>query len=85
VKQKKDNSDKRLSLELKYCERCGGLWLRPAGSGQVYCASCGREMEELPYPTYDAAAEKEDEFLGGTDELLVFERRDYEAGGEEIR
>jgi hypothetical protein len=37
-----------LSLELKYCERCGGLWLRPVGSGQIYCADCGRAMAELP-------------------------------------
>jgi len=27
-------------IELKYCERCGGLWLRPQGSGAVYCAGC---------------------------------------------
>jgi hypothetical protein len=29
-----------LHLELKYCETCGGLWLRQKGSGQVECASC---------------------------------------------
>jgi Zn-finger nucleic acid-binding protein len=23
-----------LQFELKYCERCGGLWLRPAGGGR---------------------------------------------------
>jgi Zn-finger nucleic acid-binding protein len=39
-----------LRLELKYCERCGGLWLRPAGGTQVYCASCARQMSELPRP-----------------------------------
>jgi hypothetical protein len=27
-------------IELKYCERCGGLWLRPQGSTTVYCAGC---------------------------------------------
>jgi Zn-finger nucleic acid-binding protein len=27
-------------LELKYCETCGGLWLRPGGSSQVECAAC---------------------------------------------
>jgi len=27
-------------LELKYCESCGGLWLRPRGSSRVECASC---------------------------------------------
>jgi hypothetical protein len=37
-----------LSFELKYCERCGGLWLRPMGGGQIYCVDCGRAMAELP-------------------------------------
>jgi hypothetical protein len=36
-----------LRLELKYCERCGGLLLRPAGSGAVYCDTCGRDMAEV--------------------------------------
>jgi hypothetical protein len=40
-----------LSFELKYCERCGGLWLRPAGGGQTYCVACGRAMAELPAPS----------------------------------
>jgi hypothetical protein len=43
-----DGSTDALRLELKYCERCGGLWLRPMGGGQVYCAACGRAMAELP-------------------------------------
>ena len=37
-----------LQFELKYCERCGGLWLRPAGGGQIYCVDCGRQMAQLP-------------------------------------
>jgi len=43
-----DGSTNALRLELKYCERCGGLWLRPTGGVQVYCAACGRAMAELP-------------------------------------
>jgi hypothetical protein len=39
------------SLELKYCERCGGLWLRPANGGQIYCVICSREMAKLPPPS----------------------------------
>jgi Zn-finger nucleic acid-binding protein len=39
---------KERSLELKYCERCGGLWLRPAGGEQIYCTTCARAMGELP-------------------------------------
>ena len=46
-------STKRLSLELKYCERCGGLWLRPVGGEQIYCSACGRAMAELPPASTD--------------------------------
>ena len=35
-------------LELKYCERCGGLWLRPQGGEAVYCARCEEAIAELP-------------------------------------
>jgi hypothetical protein len=31
-------------LELKYCERCGGLWMRAQGTQDVYCPSCALEM-----------------------------------------
>ena len=37
-----------IRLELKYCERCGGLWMRVGGSGDVYCPSCAVEMLDLP-------------------------------------
>ncbi len=47
------------ALELKYCERCGGLWLRPVGGGQIYCLNCSREMEELPPSSMDADGELE--------------------------
>ncbi len=36
-----------IQLELKYCERCGGLWLRPKGSDLVFCAGCARVMAGL--------------------------------------
>ncbi len=38
----------KLTLELKYCERCGGLWLRPTGGGQIYCVGCAPKIAELP-------------------------------------
>jgi hypothetical protein len=47
----KQNSAQEIQFELKYCERCGGLWLRPVGGGQVYCVACGREMAQLPPPS----------------------------------
>jgi hypothetical protein len=37
-----------IQLELKYCERCGGLWLRLQGGGEIYCANCAYEEAEHP-------------------------------------
>lgn len=37
-----------VELELKYCERCGGLWLRPQGEDEVYCGVCRLKVAELP-------------------------------------
>jgi len=37
-----------LQFELKYCERCGGLWLRAVGERRVYCVKCQQEMSEWP-------------------------------------
>jgi hypothetical protein len=28
------------SMDLKYCERCGNIWLRRAGSQRTLCAPC---------------------------------------------
>jgi hypothetical protein len=35
-------------LELKYCELCGGLWLRAKDSAEVYCESCAEQMYDFP-------------------------------------
>jgi hypothetical protein len=48
TKARKSSPANELQFELKYCERCGGLWLRPAGGGQIYCVACGREMAQMP-------------------------------------
>lgn len=40
-----------VEVELKYCERCGGLWVRPRGSERVLCASCAPKMAELTIPS----------------------------------
>ena len=37
-----------IRLELKYCERCGGLWMRTRGTGEVFCPSCALEMSDAP-------------------------------------
>ncbi len=33
-----------IHLELKYCERCGGLWLRITGSDLIFCSPCAVVM-----------------------------------------
>jgi hypothetical protein len=35
-------------VELKICERCGSLWLRPGGSAWAYCSPCKSQVDELP-------------------------------------
>jgi hypothetical protein len=50
LKAKKSDDTHELYLELKYCERCGGLWLRPRDGEQVYCVRCAHEMAQLPDP-----------------------------------
>jgi hypothetical protein len=42
-------------VELKYCERCGGLWLRPQGDGEVYCGSCRLRLADMPRPVYEGS------------------------------
>jgi len=37
-----------IELELKYCERCGALWLRRCGSDEIYCATCIPKMLDNP-------------------------------------
>ncbi len=32
------------TYELKYCERCGSLRLRPATSAETYCGPCGQML-----------------------------------------
>ncbi|MFY9912464.1 MAG: hypothetical protein WCF22_05010 [Candidatus Sulfotelmatobacter sp.] len=73
MRAKKTVGGKESSLELKYCERCGGLWLRPVGGGQIYCTICSGAMAELPAPSTEVKRrtvkrdwELEEEFEGYT-------------------
>lgn len=36
------------NVELKYCERCGGLFLRTPETGIVYCEGCAMRMDSAP-------------------------------------
>ncbi len=85
MKARKRTESEESSLELKYCERCGGLWLRPVGGGQIYCTICARAMAELPPPSTEVNRkvrrrkdwEAEEEFEGYT----IGEIETNEAGG----
>jgi hypothetical protein len=39
-------------VELKYCERCGGLFLRLLGANLVYCAACMSQWATLSSTTH---------------------------------
>lgn len=48
--EKKSSGNKTARMELKYCEHCGGLWLRECGAGTVYCGNCQAKVADLPIP-----------------------------------
>jgi ribosomal protein L37AE/L43A len=39
-----------ISYELKYCERCGTLKLRPIDSGSTYCRHCEGMLARYTFP-----------------------------------
>jgi len=39
-----------VGVELKYCEHCGGLFVREKGEGLVYCEKCQPKVADLPIP-----------------------------------
>jgi len=43
-----DRNDRGVGVELKYCEHCGGLWVRERGAGVVYCETCQPKVDDLP-------------------------------------
>ena len=47
--ESKKREKKHVRVELKYCEHCGGLWVREGGAG-VYCERCQPKVADLPRP-----------------------------------
>ena len=47
---RQQDTNERIRVELKYCEHCGGLWLRECGAGVVYCPNCQPKVADLPVP-----------------------------------
>jgi hypothetical protein len=41
------NEGTQIELGLKYCERCGGLFLRPIADDAVHCATCRSRFAAL--------------------------------------
>jgi len=39
-----------VSVELKYCEHCGGLFVREKSVGALYCEMCKPKVADLPIP-----------------------------------
>jgi hypothetical protein len=46
-RNRKSNESGTVRVELKYCEHCGGLWVREGGAG-VYCEQCRAKVDDLP-------------------------------------
>lgn len=53
-----------IHLELKYCERCGALWLRLQGSDALFCAGCARSMVRSRTPSMERAIQPREGPLG---------------------
>jgi Zn-finger nucleic acid-binding protein len=45
-----NGNNRQVGVELKYCEHCGGLWVRERGAGTVYCERCQPKVADLPAP-----------------------------------
>jgi ribosomal protein L37AE/L43A len=43
-------------LELKYCESCGGLWVRPRGMQIVECKGCKSQTGNFAFRRKNAVA-----------------------------
>jgi hypothetical protein len=45
-------------MDLKYCEQCGGLWLRRKTSDEVLCRGCRCAVARIPEAWRGAAGRK---------------------------
>jgi len=61
-----------IQLELKYCERCGALWLRPSDSELAFCGKCAKAMAGLQLAFSMAAGEVNASVMPQTGEVSSF-------------
>jgi hypothetical protein len=50
MRRKSEGEGMEVGMELKYCEHCGGLWVRERGAGIIYCDKCQAKVADLPAP-----------------------------------
>lgn len=48
-RNREGKENEAVRVELKYCEHCGGLWVREPGAG-VVCNKCQAKVADLPIP-----------------------------------
>jgi hypothetical protein len=60
----KNDESALVHLELKYCERCGGLWLRLNGSDSVFCEHCAKVIAGLLPRSYRDPQPPSEDFAG---------------------
>ena len=83
---RKNKSSNAVGVELKYCEHCGGLWVRECGSGLIYCEKCRLVVAELPAPKKRAnrmrlPARTERALENSNFEIEIEDSTDFEAAG----
>jgi len=81
-----NKSSNEVGVELKYCEHCGGLWVRECGSGLIYCEKCRLAVADLPVPKKPVRRVRppvrmERTFEQDTFEIDIESGTDFEAAG----
>jgi hypothetical protein len=74
--RKKDSGSVR--VELKYCEHCGGLWVREGGGG-VYCERCQEIVADLPVSKRRRRRETAKRVMLPQREITVIEEREFDS------
>lgn len=57
-------TDNEIRVELKYCERCGGLWFRRENSREVFCVPCTQRPSDALPPRHTPAPPAAHKFTG---------------------
>jgi hypothetical protein len=80
MKRQEGKASGEVGMELKYCEHCGGLWVRESGAGTVYCERCQAKVADLP-----AAQKKSGRLILPVGPHTEVEDCGMEVEGEDVR